>query len=199
MARSRPARCWAVSGDSIRPPRPRRGIRRTSLIRVRASAVRASAYFGAGARFRQPFMASATSGWRVGCRPSACRRRRGSGISRPGVGQWKVRRLPGGPGTGPRPPGWRAVPSGHRRRPTSGTGVRRRRTEALRVLSALASRIPEATASAASRPGAGIASLSWSWGIIAKPVVMGSLSPFPMGAGPVFPCWACSPVEATNP
>ena len=31
--------------------------------------MRASACLGAGARFRQPFMASATTGWRVGLSP----------------------------------------------------------------------------------------------------------------------------------
>ena len=69
MARSRAARLLAVSADSILPPRPRLGRRRTSRTRASASEVRASACLGAGARLRQPLMASATTGWRAGLSP----------------------------------------------------------------------------------------------------------------------------------
>ena len=54
IARSRAARRWAVSADSIRPPRPRRGRRRASRTRARASAVRASACLGPGPGYASP-------------------------------------------------------------------------------------------------------------------------------------------------
>ena len=66
IARSMVPRACAVSADSMRPPRPRLGSRTVSRIRARARAVSASACWGAGATFRQPFMVSATAGWRAG-------------------------------------------------------------------------------------------------------------------------------------
>ena len=69
MARFRAPRRRAVSADSIRPPRPLLGSRRTSRTRARASAVRAPACMGAGARLRHPLTASDTTGWRAGLSP----------------------------------------------------------------------------------------------------------------------------------
>ena len=131
MARSRAARRWAVSADSILPPRPRLGTRRTSRTRARASEVRGHRPAGVpGPGCASPSRPRRRPDDGRGCRPSACRRRRGNGRPRPGPARcwpWTGLSPPGGPGIGPLPGGWRGVRSGRRRQPTPGSVARRRR------------------------------------------------------------------------